>query len=53
MKLQLILLDDLFYRGTEPTNPGEGNTPTTEPGEDTKPETPSTGENTEETNNNE
>lgn len=38
---------------TEPTNPGENNTPTTEPGEDTKPETPSTGESTEETNNNE
>ena len=38
---------------TEPTNPCEDNTPTTEPGEDTKPETPSTGENTEETNNNE
>ena len=36
---------------TEPTNPGENNTPTT--GEDTKPETPITGENTEETNNNE
>ena len=27
MKLQLILLDDLFYRGTGPTGP-QGETPT-------------------------